>query len=692
MTPDAEPESTEPLLASREGGGLRVVLVGVCLAVSILAVYAPVREHQFLNYDDDEYVTANTAVRNGLSSDSVHWAFTSTHQATWHPLTSLSHMLDVELFGLRAGPHLRMNVILHVMATLMLLVVMREMTGALGPSAFVAGVFALHPLHVESVAWVSERKDVLSGLLWMVALWRYGRFARRPTRVRYLVLVLVFGMALLAKPMVVTLPFVLLLLDVWPLRRFGHGSRSGGGRTWGALVLEKLPLLLMAIAVGIVTFLVQRGAGAVAPLAAVPLGPRVANALVAYATYLRKAVWPVDLAPFYPFDPGLPLAQVVGAGVLLASVSVLVVAMHRGRPYLLVGWFWFIGTLVPVIGLIRHGEQAMADRFTYLPLVGVSIMVAWGLRDLFEHRRGVLAGLGVGALAVCALLTARQVAFWENSATLFRHTLAVTSGNHLAHTNLAVALTRAGAADEAMPHYAEALRLKPDYAKAQVNFGKALADRGQWEVAAVHYAEALRLDPGMAMAEYNWGLLLADQGELEAAIARYSRALALNPRYARAYNNRGSANAALRRYPEAIADYRAALEIAPDLAPAHNNLAVALEEIGDPEAAVAHYASAVRLAPDDPKARYNFAAALVGQDRAAESIAHYRVVVRLAPNLVEARYGLAVALGAVGREDDAMDAAEQAAALARSSGRLETAREIEAWMRRYPDAASSAAR
>jgi protein O-mannosyl-transferase len=622
----------------RTADALDALIAGV-LVVATLAVYAPVRHHAFVNYDDPEYVTENPLVRSGLTAAGVRWALTGIHHATWHPLTTLSHLLDVELFGLDAGAHLTVNVTLHALAAVALFAVWRTMTGARWASAWVAGVFALHPLHVESVGWVSERKDVLSGLFWMLTLGCWIRYVRRPSRARSVAVATVFALGLAAKPMLVTLPFVLLLLDVWPLGR----TATVPLRT---RLVEKLPLLALAVADGVVTLLTQTRVGAVATLAAVPLGDRVANALLAYVRYLRKAVWPSDLAVFYPIDTTFPLARVAAAAALLAAITALAVRARARRPYLLVGWLWYLGTLVPVLGIIRQGEQAMADRFTYLPLIGVTVMVAWTAADVLGARgRTLLALAGAATLVAAALVTVAQVAVWRDSVTLFRHALAVTRDNYVAHTNLAAALD-ATDPDEAARHYAEAIRLKPTYAKAQLNYGVALARRGEVDAAEAHYAEALRLDPGSAMAEYDWGKLRAERGDLDAAIGHYERALALDPRYAKAYNNLGWALAARGDLAGAEANYRQALALAPDLTAAHNNLAVVLERQGRTADALAHAGTASRLAPDEPRAHANYAALLATAGRFDEAIAEYREALRLAPDLEGVRDDLAAAVAA----------------------------------------------
>ena len=615
------------------------VLIAVALLIATFAVYAPVRRHAFVNYDDPEYVTENPFVRAGLTGASIRWALTGIHHATWHPVTTLTHLLDVELFGLDAGAHLLVNVTLHALAAVALFAVWRTMTGARWASAWVAGVFALHPLHVESVAWVSERKDVLSALVWMLTLGCYVRYVRRPSRARHLALAITFALGLAAKPMLVTLPFVLLLLDVWPLAR----AATVPLRT---RLLEKLPLVALAVADALVTIMTQTRVGAVATLAAVPFGARLANALLTYVRYLRKAVWPSDLAVFYPLDAAFPLPRVLGAAAFLAAVTALAFRARTRRPYLLVGWLWYLGTLVPVLGLIRQGEQAMADRFTYLPLIGVSVMVAWGLSDALGTRARVpLAVAGTTTLVAAALVTVPQVAVWRDSTSLFRHALAVTSGNYVAHTNLAAALD-ATDPEEAARHYTEAIRLKPTYAKAQLNYGVALARRGERDAAEAHYAEALRLDPDSAMAEYDWGKLCAERGDLDAAVRHYERALALDPLYAKAYNNLGWALAARGDLAGAEASYRRALAIAPDLTAAHNNLAVALEKQGRAEEALAHAATASRLAPDEPRSHANYAALLATAGRFDDAIAEYREALRLAPDLDGVREDLAAATAA----------------------------------------------
>ncbi|MEB2286374.1 MAG: hypothetical protein B6D46_09240 [Polyangiaceae bacterium UTPRO1] len=617
------------------------LLVGAVLLLATLALYAPVRGHAFLNYDDNEYVTEHPLVRRGVTRAGAAWALTGVHQATWHPLTTLTHMIDVEVFGLDAGAHLLVNAALHALASLGLFLVLRSATGARWPSAFAAAAFAWHPLRVESVAWVAERKDVLSGLLWMLTLAAYVAYARRPTRRRRAAATVVFALGLLAKPMLVTLPCVLLLLDFWPLGR----AAAGSGAAWRALVREKLPLFALAAAASAVTLAAQQRAGALSTLAAAPIDYRVANALLSYVAYLRKIVWPSDLAVFYPPREHLSAWAALAAAALLAAITVLVVRAARRTPYLLVGWLWYLGTLVPVIGLVRHGDQAMADRFTYLPSIGLFVMAAWGGQALAAAaRRRVPSWLivvaGGLALVAAAAATSRQLGYWRDSLTLFSRALVVDPNNYLAHGNLGIALDALGRHAEATAHFEHAVAARPGSAKSHLNLGNARAREGRNDAAEAEYREALRLDPDSALAAYDLGLLLAERGQLGEAIGWYRYALDRDPDYARAWNNLGWALAATPT-PEAlaaaVAAYERALAIDPTLAAVHNNLAVALEALGRSDEALAHYAAAVRLAPDDARAHANYAALLADRGRHDEAIAAYGEALRLAPDLAAAR-------------------------------------------------------
>lgn len=604
-------------------------------------VYAQVWQHAFLNYDDNQYVTQNPQVLGGLTPAGLRWAFTGIHSANWHPLTTLSHMLDVQLFGVHAGSHLLVNVLLHAISAIVLYEIFRHATAQRGASAFVAALFALHPLHVESVAWVAERKDALSALLGLLSIAAYIAWVRRPSAGRYALALLLLALGLLAKPMLVTLPFIFLLFDWWPLRRLSPVRLK-------ALAIEKLPFLLLAVAAAAVTFAVQRSAGAVVATGSLPVSIRLGNALLATATYLAKSVWPVDLAVFYPMQLPIPSWKVAAATAVLGAISALVWLRARRQPYLVTGWLWYLAMLVPVIGLVQVGDQAMADRYTYLPSIGLSVMLAFGASELAAGwRRGRLA-LSIAAAAVvlaCAALTAQQLRHWRNSETLFNHALAVTEGNYVAHTNLAAVMLERGRAEDAVAHFEQAVSLRPDHAQAQINIriarGFLLAQRGDGAGAAAQYAAALEADPSNAMAHFNWGVLLVQQGDLSAGAEHYGEALRLAPDYAKAHNNLGLVRARQGRWDEALTHYRRALELAPYLAEAYGNLGIALETTGDRAGALAAYRSLVRMQPHEPKARYNLAALLADLGQTEQAEQQYRAALRLVPGWAPAEEGLA---------------------------------------------------
>jgi len=600
----------------------RTAALGLLLAVVTLGVWAPAMQLGFVNFDDPEYVVDNPWVRRGLTRESVVWAFSRTHSATWHPLTGLSHMLDVELFGLAPAGHHATSVLLHVLATLALFAALVRLTGAPGRSAAVAALFALHPLRVESVAWVSERKDVLCGLWWMVACWAWAGWARHGGAGRYALVVGATMLALLAKPMAVTLPFALLLLDWWPLDRM----RRDGVR---ALLVEKLPLIVLAGAVAGITYVVQRGAGAVVSLDALPFGDRAANALVAYVAYLRQTVWPAGLAVFYPFEP-VPAWQAASSAALLAAITAGALWQAGGRPYLAVGWLWYLGTLFPVIGLVKQGDQAMADRFTYIPSVGLAIAAGWGVAALAPRARraGPVTAIVV-VLAGHALATRAQLAHWRSSEALFTRALAVTRDNGVAHLNLGAALEAAGRGDEALPHHREAVRLKPRDPRALVNLGQALAARGDRAGARARYEEALGFAPQFALGHLDLGLLDAAEGRLDEAVSHYEAALRIDPSYVKARVALGLARSGQGRLSDAVAELEAALRLDPRHTVARNNLALVLEAAGRREEAVLRYRESLRETPDDPRLHHNLAALLLDGGRRDEALAHLREAVRL---------------------------------------------------------------
>lgn len=619
-------------------------------------------QFDFVNFDDPEYVSQNPHVRGGLTAAGAVWAFTSSEAANWFPITWISHMLDCQLFGLRSGSHHLTNVFFHALATLLLFGFLHRATHARWRSAFVAFLFALHPLHVESVAWVAERKDVLSAFFWFLTLWAYVRYSERPNVRRYALVLASFCLGLMAKPMTVTLPFVFLLLDVWPLQRLRVTERR--------VLLEKLPFFGLATFAAVVTYLVQRASGAVQALSIFPIELRAENALVSYMVYVGKMLWPTDLAVFYPYPQFIAAWQAASAGIAIVGISAFVLRSFRAYPYLAVGWLWYLGTLVPVIGLVQVGAQARADRYMYVPMVGLSIMLAWGATDVVRRwpraKTAVLAVSAAGCSS-CFALTAVQVRHWRDSESLFRHALAVTDRNYVAQHNLGVALAAMpGRLPEAIPHLEVALRIEPDSARAHTDLGNALANTpGRLEDAVAEYRTALRIAPDSAITHNDLGnTLLRTPGHGTEAIEQYQTALQLKPDYAEAHNNLGTALAGIPgRLQEAISEYEAALRIDPGYAEARTNLDAALAN--DPKRlpeTIAHDQAALRAEPDSAEVHYNLGVALAKTGgRLAEAISEYEKALRLKPDYAEAQNNLGVAFSQIpGRLPEAIQHFEAA--------------------------------
>ena len=685
MSPCSEAELRSPYTA-----------MAVCglLLLAVALVFGQAVRHEFVNFDDQSYVYENLHVQKGATLPGLGWAFTSFYAANWHPLTWLSHMLDVQFYSLWAGGHHLTNVLLHATSAIVLLLVLRQMTGRQWPSALVAALFAIHPLHVESVAWVAERKDILSGLFFVLTLAAYLRYVRRPFSVpRYLVVVLCFALGLMSKPMLVTLPLVLLLLDYWPLGRFGvtgsgattlepgsagsEGRRTKGeGRTEDAatpmvsgtsssaqrtvgqagalrsgflrLIVEKIPLLLLAVVSCAATLMAQTSA--MITLEKLPFSYRAANAVVSYVAYLGQSLCPTGLALFYPHPQDALSWWIVGGCVLLLiGVSIVVVMWRRTRPYLLVGWLWYLGMLVPVIGLVQVGDQARADRYMYLPLVGPSLALAWATMELVGNSLVRRWLCGVAWLLVLVSLTGlswQQVGTWRDSETLWTHALTCTTRNDRAHYNLAVILAGRGQVDEAIANYQQALEINPGYAEAHNNLAVTLAGRGQVDSAIAHFQKALEIKPGYAEAHNNLALALAGRGQVDLAITHFQKALEIKPDYADAPYNRGNVLARRGQVDLAIIHYQKALEIKPDFAKAHNNLALALAGRGQVDEAVAHFQKAVEIKPDYVNAHNNLGNALVGRGQIDLAITHYQKALEIKPDHVDARRNLSVALSA----------------------------------------------
>jgi tetratricopeptide (TPR) repeat protein len=635
----------------------RTLVISAVLIIATVAAYGEVVRFDFVAYDDPEYVTENKNVANGLTAAGVAWVLTSEHVGNWHPVTGLSHMLDCQLFGLDPAAHHLMNLALHVTNALVLFAVLRFMTGAPYPSALVAALFAVHPLHVESVAWISQRKDVLSTLFALLSMGAYATYAKRGGSRRYLAATVLFALALMAKPMVVTLPFVFLLLDYWPLGRIrlerarGSADRetrpaSDPRQTPGTLILEKMPLMLLSAGAGILTLLAQRSAGALRSADTLPVGPRLINAVVAYVQYLAKAFWPSDLGVLYP-HPYLPggtpwsARVVVGAGVMLVVITGIVVSL--GRRYAVMGWLWYLGMLVPVLGVVQVGSHAMADRYTYLPLVGLFIMIAWGGADCAEQwpRLRPALVLVAAALVLAGIVATRaQARHWRTSDALFTRALTVAPRNPPMLVSTGNLRRTQDRMPEAIDLYRTAAHIHPGYVAAHNNLCAALPSVGELEAALDHCRRALELDPRYADAHNNMGTVLRSLGRFDAAIDRFRHALRIEPENVLALNNLAGAFQLQGRLDEAIDHYRRALEIDPRYAQAHANLGIALQLQGNLPGAIHHYEQALEIHPTYTKAHVNLGAALQSQGRLDEAISHYREALRLSPGHSEARAAL----------------------------------------------------
>ena len=572
--------------------GRQLIVICVLLFGLVVWTFLPAVHNGFVNYDDDVYVTGNAHVQGGLNPAGVAWAFKSTDASNWHPLTWLSHMTDVEFYGLNPEGHHFTSVLLHAMNTVLLFLVLRQMTGAGWCSLFVAAVFGLHPLRVESVAWVSERKDVLSTLFGLLALMAWTRYSRSVTSdnwqmtrgksaakspvtrhpsLFYGLAMVCFAFSLMSKPMLVTLPFVLLLLDYWPLNRM---------RNLKWLLLEKIPFLVLAAASCAVTYLAQKHGGAMVLMAGQPFAARVENALVSYGRYLGKLFWPENLAVVYPVVNHWPMQVVLSVTTLLLAVSIASIVLRRSHPYLPTGWFWFLGTLVPVLGLVAVGEQAMADRYTYFPLIGVLMMIAWGAEELtrrWRQRTFALPAMSVAIIAACIVLTRQNITYWKSSETLFRHAIAATGDNYSAHCSLGNALLTAGRPDEALGEFQMAVKLKPDSSENHCNLGVVLADLNRMDEALAEFQTAVKLNPGNGLAHQNLGMALEQKNLLEPATREYEEAIRLLPNYAPAHNSLGVAFAKQNRLDAALAEFQTAVRLDPSFEAAQNNLKMALQ-------------------------------------------------------------------------------------------------------------------
>ena len=616
-------------------------LICLCLIVGIIAVYWPVYSFDFVKYDDDTYVTNNINIQPGLTWQSIGWAFTTDYAGNWHPLTWISLALDRELFNDWAGGYHLTNILFHILNTLILFYVLMQMTGAIWPSAFVAAAFALHPLHIESVAWIAERKDLLSTFFWLLTMWAYIRYVKNPKLNWYPAALFLFVLGLMAKPMLVTLPFVLLLLDFWPLER----------KISYKLLVEKIPFFIFSLISSVITFFIQQGSGAMIAADVLKLKIRVGNAIISYLAYIVKMIWPSRLAVLYPHHgDDLSMTTAVISGLLLVLISIYFIYLARRRRFFAVGWLWYLGTLVPVIGFVQVGVQAMADRYTYITLTGLFIIIAWSAKEFipkWRYRNIVLALLAVATLSAWAVIARQQIRYWKNSLTLFEHTLQVTEKNILILANYATYLSEHGRFDEAIEQSNKFLKMRPNTAEAQNNLGNILLRAGRADEAVEHLKLAVKYNPDFPQAIFNLASALKKQGKPQDAVFYYKQVLKIRPNDIEtcldiavifyelkefdrtiefcdkafkispgnvlAHGNRGMALAAIGKTDEAIKEISLVLAVRPNDAEMHRNLGILFERKGDIAKAVEEYRTASRIDPNDAVSKQFFEDALKEQ-------------------------------------------------------------------------------
>jgi len=690
---------------------LYVISICAALALATIIAYEPVRHNGFVSYDDPKYITENTNVNRGITRQSITWAFTKVHSANWHPLTWVSHILDCQLFGLNPSWHHLVSLLFHIANALLLFWILTNITGAIWPSAFVAAVFALHPVHVESVAWAAERKDVLSGLFWMLTMFAYIRYAELPNLKRYSLVLLAFVMGLISKPMVVTLPFVLLLLDWWPLDRFAQSRKASTSATQKQqktpvgyskttflnLTAEKIPLFVLSALSSVITLIAQHSGKAIAPLKSVslesfPLGYRIANMFVSYIKYIGKTIWPSRLAVFYPATP-LSLSEATAIiCVLLFILISFGVYIGRRKKYITTGWLWYVGTLVPVIGLVQVGSQAMANRYMYIPMIGLLIIAAWAAKDLITNRprwKIVAAVLATAALSSLLILTRMQVKHWQDSLTLFGYTVEVTENNPLAENGYGCALAKAGRLDEAMLRFTNAVRLKPTFAEARNNLCNLLLKQGKLDEAIVCLNELIGLNMGTAEAHYNLGVVLGMQKKYDDAIKSLATALQLDAKYPNAQRKMGEMLLATGKPNEAIEHFNETLRMNKDQVKVYADIGQAYAQLGRYEPAIQNWTKVVELEPNNVAVLNNLAWLLAttgdvssqDADRAVKSAKRACELTGYEnPELLDT---LAAAYASAGRFSEAIETAEKAIKLAEAAGRKELAETIQNRLKQY---------
>jgi tetratricopeptide (TPR) repeat protein len=594
-----------------------IYLIIILLIAASCFAFGRISGNDFINFDDNIYITGNNHIQSGINYESIKWAFTAVVSNNWHPLTLISHALGWSLFGANPSGHHIVSMFLHIGSVILLFLFLNKTTGNLWAAAFAAAFFALHPLRVESVAWAAERKDVLSMFFGMAAIYAYSFYAEKQRPSKYLLCLIFFAMALMSKPMMVTLPFVLMLLDYWPLKRWQKAiddPRKDFNPT-ARLIWEKVPFICLTIVSSIVTFWTQSESGSVS-LADFTFLTRSANATISYVSYLEKIFWPVNLAVFYPFNLSLPLWKVLTSGLILILITLTVIYYIRKLPFLFTGWFLYLGTLVPVIGLVQIGNQAMADRYTYLPSVGIALMLTWGIPLLFPNentRKKILLPAAIAVIAILSVLTWRQCGYWKNSATLFIHALQVTKNNYLAHNNLGITLFDEKKNEEAIDHFSTSISIKEDYHYAYNNRGFTYAKLGQYQRALDDYNKAISLFPDYITAYSNRGIAYYALGYYQNAIEDFNKAIALRQDYADNYNNRGTAYYALGYYQQAIGDFNKAISLKEDFAEACKNRGIAYYTLGYYQNAIGDFNKAIILKPDYAEAYNNRATVYLNQ-------------------------------------------------------------------------------
>ncbi len=630
----------------------QVFIISISLVAVTLATYEPIRHNGFISYDDQGYITSNPLITAGISWQSLGQAFTKPHFFMWHPLTTISHMLDCQIFGLNPAGHHFISVLFHILNALLIFWILTATTGAMWPSAFVASVFALHPLQIESVAWAAERKTVLSGIFWFLTIAVYIWYTKRPGIGRYILLFMVYALCIMTKPVVVTLPFVLLLLDYWPLERIGKVSA-------GRLITEKIPLLILSVVLSVITFIVQHQGGVVVSLGKISLKGRIGNTFTSYISYISKMIWPTELAVIYPYrSTNLSDASTVGCIILFVLMLFLSIYIGRRRKYVAMGWLWYIGTLVPVIGLVQSGSQAMANHYMYIPILGLLIIIAWGTKDLVNNKRKlqIAAAISAGVVLTSTLILSRtQVRYWQDSLTLFEHTLKITENNPIAENNYGCALYDSGRVNETILHLSRAVKMDPLYIDARNNLGKVFLKEGKLNEAIACFNEVIKQYENLAEAHYDLGVASDRQKRSDEAIKHLNEVLQTGKNKAEIYTNLGTAYTQLGKYDLAIENWTKAAELKPDDAELLNNLAWLLATTGD--VSVQNAKKAVELA--------QHACELTGYKN---------------PSFLDT---LAAAYAAAGRFDDAVKTAQQALDIAKSGSQKDLNNEIQSHVKLY---------